>query len=242
MIVHSIETCGTVDGPGIRFVVFLQGCPLRCLFCHNPDTWRVGLPEGYSGKRASNGAGQWTPEEMLAEVKKYKNFIKTGGVTCSGGEPLLQAEKVREFFKLCKEEGIQTCLDTSGALCTEAALAVLDYTDVVLLDIKTMDPELYPRLTGVKQTNNLRFLDELQQRGIETWIRHVVVPGLTDNDEWLKKLKEHVDKYSVVKKIDILPYHTLGTFKYDDLGIEYPLKGVEPLSRERAEEVRRLVH
>lgn len=241
-----MESFGTVDGPGIRFVAFMQGCPLRCLFCHNPDTWRIVKQEelsSFSGalpQKGAKGNGWWTPQELLAEVLKYRNFIKTGGVTVSGGEPLLQADFVREFFALCKEEGIQTCLDTSGAICTDKAFSVLDYTDIVLLDIKTMDPDLYPRLTGVQQKNNLLFLDELQRRGIRTWIRHVVVPGLTDNDEWLLKLRDYVRQFPVVEKVDILPYHTLGTFKYDDLGIGYPLKGVEPLSAERTKEIKEM--
>lgn len=237
--IHSLESFGTVDGPGIRFVVFMQGCPLRCQFCHNPDTWKSMV--GDSGKRASNGAGVWTAEELLEEVLKYKNFIKTGGVTVSGGEPLMQAEFVKAFFTLCKAEGIHTCIDTSGAYCNEKAIDLLEVTDMVLLDIKTMDKDLYPVLTGQKQDNNLRFLDELEKRGIETWIRHVVVPGLTDDSEWLMRLGEHVAKYECVKKIEILPYHTLGTFKYEELGIKYPLEGVPPLSQERTKEIRQML-
>lgn len=241
--IHSLESFGTVDGPGIRFVVFMQGCPLRCLFCHNPDTWKFitspSLPTGGGkGGGSATGSGWWTPRELMDEVLKYRNFIKTGGLTVSGGEPLMQADFVRELFILAHEEGIQTCLDTSGAIVSEEALRVLDHTDIVLLDIKTMDPELYPRLTGVQQTNNLLFLKELQKRNIRTWIRHVVVPGLTDNDEWLLKLRDYVRGFSVVEKVDILPYHTMGVFKYDDLGIDYPLKGVEPLSPERTAEIR----
>lgn len=226
--IHSVETFGTVDGPGIRFVAFMQGCPLRCLFCHNPDTWDV--------KRACQY--ELTPQELLAEAVRYRSFIKSGGVTVSGGEPLLQAEFVAEFFRLCHEEGLHTALDTSGYICSQKAFEVLEHTDLVLLDIKTMDAQLYPRLTGVQQTNNLRFLDELQRRGIDTWIRHVVVPGLTDNDEWIERLGQHVAKYDVVKRIEVLPYHTLGAYKYEQLGLKYPLEGVEPLSQERAREIR----
>lgn len=226
--IHSLETFGTVDGPGIRFVAFMQGCPLRCLFCHNPDTWDAGADCQY----------QLTPEELVAEAVRYRSFLRRGGVTLSGGEPLLQAGFVREYFRLCREEGLHTALDTSGFVCTDAAFAALDYTDLALLDIKTMDPELYPRLTGVGQANNLRFLDELQRRGIDTWVRHVVVPGLTDSDEWLERLGEHVARYSVVKRIEVLPYHTLGAYKYERLGLRYPLAGVAPLAQERAEEIR----
>lgn len=229
--IHSFESFGTVDGPGIRFVVFMQGCPLRCQFCHNPDTWD---PQG-------DCQYELTPEELVQEVTRYRSFIKSGGVTVSGGEPLMQAAFIEEFFRLCKEEGLHTALDTSGAYCSSRALAPLDHTDLVLLDIKTMDPDLYPRLTGHPQANNLRFLDELQARGIDTWVRHVVVPGLTDNDNWLRRLGEHVSKYSVVKKIEILPYHTLGTAKYAQLNIRYPLEGVPPLNAERADEIRKML-
>ncbi|MDO4496916.1 MAG: pyruvate formate-lyase-activating protein [Bacteroidales bacterium] len=229
--IHSLESFGTVDGPGIRFVAFMQGCPLRCQFCHNPDTWD---PQG-------NSQYEMTPEELLSEVLKYKNFIKSGGVTVSGGEPLMHASFVKEFFTLCKKEGIHTCLDTSGAYCNDAAMELLKVTDMVLLDIKTMDPELYPILTGQKQDNNLRFLEELEAQNIPTWIRHVVVPGLTDNDLWLTRLGEHVSKFQCVEKIEILPYHTLGTFKYENLKIKYPLEGVSPLPQERAKEIRQML-
>ena len=228
---HSFETFGTVDGPGIRFVAFMQGCPLRCLFCHNPDTWNPKAPCQY----------ELTPEELLAEVSRYRSFIATGGVTLSGGEPLVQADFVSGFFALCRREGIHTALDTSGAYCSSKALSALEFTDLALLDIKTMNPELYPQLTGQQQTNNLRFLDELQDRGVRTWVRHVVVPGITDDDCWLHRLGEYVARYSVVERIEVLPYHTLGEQKYERLGLVYPLKGVPPLSKERTAEIRRLL-
>lgn len=229
--IHSFESFGTVDGPGVRFVTFMQGCPLRCLFCHNPDTWDL------------NGKCQYefTPEQLRDEVVKYRSFIKSGGVTVSGGEPLMQSEFVAEFFRLCHAEGLHTALDTSGAIITDKVLEVLDNTDLVLLDIKTMDAELYPTLTGVKQNNNLAFLDILEERKIKTWVRHVVVPNLTDNDEWLRKLGEHVSHYDCVEKIEILPYHTLGTYKYEKLGEKYKLEGVPALSAQRANEIRSMM-
>lgn len=229
--IHSFESFGTVDGPGVRFVTFMQGCPLRCLFCHNPDTWDL------------NGKCQYefTPEQLRDEVVKYCSFIKSGGVTVSGGEPLMQSEFVAEFFRLCHAEGLHTALDTSGAIITDKVLEVLDNTDLVLLDIKTMDAELYPTLTGVKQNNNLAFLDILEERKIKTWVRHVVVPNLTDNDEWLRKLGEHVSHYDCVEKIEILPYHTLGTYKYEKLGEKYKLEGVPALSAQRANEIRSMM-
>lgn len=229
--IHSLESFGTVDGPGVRFVVFMQGCPLRCLFCHNPDTWN---PQG-------SCQYEFTPKQLLDEVVRYRSFIKNGGVTVSGGEPLMQADFVSEFFRLCHSEGIHTAVDTSGALITERVLNMLDNTDLVLLDIKTMDPELYTRLTGVRQENNLAFLDILEERGITTWIRHVVVPGLTDNDKWLRQLGQYVMRYDCVEKIEILPYHTLGEYKYQKLGLEYSLDGVPPLSAERASEIRKIM-
>jgi len=225
--IHSFESFGTVDGPGVRFVTFMQGCP----FCHNPDTWDP------------NGKCQYefTPEQLRDEVVKYRSFIKSGGVTVSGGEPLMQSEFVAEFFRLCHAEGLHTALDTSGAIITDKVLKVLDNTDLVLLDIKTMDAELYPTLTGVKQNNNLAFLDILEERKIKTWVRHVVVPNLTDNDEWLRKLGEHVSHYDCVEKIEILPYHTLGTYKYEKLGEKYKLEGVPALSAQRANEIRSMM-
>lgn len=229
--IHSVESFGTVDGPGIRFVAFMQGCPLRCQFCHNPDTWNPRAECQY----------EMTPAQLVAEAVRYRSFIRKGGVTVSGGEPLLQARFVREYFALCHAEGLHTALDTSGAIATEEAFAVLDHTDIALLDIKTMDAALYPRLTGARQESNLRFLDELQRRGVRTWVRHVVVPGLTDDDGQLRCLGEHVARYDVVEKIEVLPYHTLGTFKYGPLGLAYPLEGVPPLAPERAQEVRRLL-
>ena len=208
--IHSIESFGTVDGPGIRFVAFMQGCPLRCQYCHNPDTWD---PNG-------NCQYELTPEELLRQALRYRSYIATGGVTLSGGEPLMQSEFVKEYFRLCRQEGLHTALDTSGAYCSGHALEALEHTDLVLLE------------------NNLRMLDVLQERGIDTWLRHVVVPGLTDDDEWLDKVGELAARFSVVKKIEILPYHTLGKFKYEKMNLSYPLEGVEPLSRERAQEIR----
>mgnify|MGYP002657118705 FL=1 len=182
-----------------------------------------------------------TPEQLRDEALKYRSFIKSGGITVSGGEPLMQAEFVAEYFRLCHEEGLHTALDTSGAIITDKVLNVLDNTDLVLLDIKTMDAELYPRLTGVNQNNNLAFLDILEERGINTWIRHVVVPEITDNDKWLRKLGNHVAHYNCVEKIEILPYHTLGTYKYEKLGEKYKLMDTPALSAQRANEIRNMM-
>ena len=226
--IHSIESFGTVDGPGIRFVTFLQGCPLRCAYCHNPDTWDLNAKTKY----------EYTPEELFDEAIKYKNFIKSGGVTLTGGEPLMQPDFVREYFRLCQQAGIHTTLDTAGSIITEKTLSVLDYANLVLLDIKALDAELSKQVCGNDGRATLRFLDELQRRNIPTWIRHVVVPTLTDDDEKIKSLIEFLKPYSVVEKIEWLPYHTLGVFKYKELGIPYPLEGVEAVKKSRIQEIK----
>lgn len=229
--IHSFESFGTVDGPGVRFVVFMQGCPLRCLFCHNPDTWNPNATCQY----------ELEPEQLVSEVVKYRSFIKSGGVTVSGGEPLMQADFVAEFFSQCHQKGLHTTLDTSGYFVSDRVLSVLENTDLVLLDIKTMDPVLYPRLTGVSQTNNLKFLKILEERHVKTWVRHVVVPGITDDDMWLHKLGEFVKDYNCVEKIEILPYHTLGEHKYEKLNMKYRLSDVPALSTERATQIRQML-
>ena len=166
-------------------------------------------------------------------VLRYKNFIAKGGVTVTGGEPLLQPAFLKEFFRLCRENSIHTALDTSGYICSAKALEVLESVDLVLLDIKTIDAELHPRLTGVGGENTLHFLDELERRQIPVWIRHVVVPGLTDDDASLEALAHYISRYKMVQKAELLPYHTMGVYKYEAQGMDYPLKGVEPLSAER---------
>lgn len=226
--IHSLESFGTVDGPGIRFVVFLQGCPLRCLYCHNPDTWD-----------ATGGSKHvYSPEELLDEVLRYKSFIAKGGVTVTGGEPLMQSEFVREFFLLCKDKGIHTALDTSGAIATKAAFEALDVTDLVLLDIKSIDAKQHVELTGAKMNNTLKCLEYLEERNIPTWIRHVLVPGWTDNDALLYKLADFLSPYRCIEKVELLPYHDMGTRKYEQMGLNYPLKGVAPLDSERTKNAR----
>ena len=226
--IHSLESFGTVDGPGIRFVTFMQGCPLRCRYCHNPDTWRADAPVKY----------ELTPRQLLDEVLRYKSFIAKGGVTLTGGEPLMQPDFCREFFRLCRESGIHTALDTAGSVYNEKTLSVLDFTDLVLLDIKALQPELCRAVCGSDGRNALRLLDELERRGIDVWIRHVVVPGLTDDDALLAELVEYLKPFRTVKKIEWLPYHTMGVFKYKDLGLAYPLEGVPPLPAERIKAIR----
>ena len=230
--IHSYESFGTVDGPGIRFVIFAQGCLLRCQYCHNPDTWSVDDPKI-----------RISPEALLQEVLKYKvYFQKRGGVTFSGGEPLLQAEFVRDFFKLCKKENIHTALDTSGNFLNENIKELLEYTDLVLLDIKTINPELHPILTGVKLENSMKFLNYLQEINKPTWIRHVIVPTITDNVSDLRALSMYLKKYSTVEKIELLPYHSIGTFKYQALNMKYPLDGIPELSKERLAQLTEIFH
>jgi len=229
--IHSLESFGTVDGPGIRFVVFMQGCPLRCLYCHNPDTWDPEATTPYT----------LTPPELMDEVLRYKNFIAKGGVTVTGGEPLMQAAFVTEFFKQCREQGIHTALDTSGAIFNEKAKELYAYTDLVLLDIKTAIPSLHKALTGVTHTNTQRTLDYLEEKQIPVWIRHVVVPGYTDTKEGIQALADLLKPYTIIQKTELLPYHIMGTTKYEQLGLEYKLKGTDPLSKERLQELRKFL-
>ena len=231
--IHSFESFGTVDGPGIRFVVFMQGCPMRCRYCHNPDTWNP------------KGGTQMTAEEVAREVLKYKNyFAERGGVTVSGGEPLFQLDFVLELFSLLKKKGISTCLDTSGICFREGderfeRLAQL--TDLVLLDIKHIDEDAHRALTGHSNQNPLSFARFLDQKGVKMWVRHVLVPDITDNDEALMRLRAFLDTLSNVEKVEVLPYHTMGVQKYHKLGIPYSLEGVQPPAKERVENAKRIL-
>ena len=221
--IHSYESFGTVDGPGIRFVLFLQGCPLRCKFCHNPDTWNM------TEVKIKESA-----QETFEKIKKYKGYFgKKGGVTVTGGEPLLQSDFILELFKLCKEDGINTAVDTSGYIFNEKVKKVLEYTDLVLLDIKAIDEKVYKELTGVELKNTLEFAEYLNKTGKKMWLRHVVVPEITDKDELLERLAQYAAKLDNIEKVEILPYHRLGEFKYKELGMKYALAGVEELSKER---------
>ena len=232
--IHSFESFGTVDGPGIRFVVFVQGCPMRCLYCHNPDTWSV------------DGGTQYTAEEVASRILKYKNyFTGGGGATVSGGEPLMQAGFVEELFTILKKSGIHTALDTSGALYDarnpRAFDSLLAVTDLVLLDIKHIDDDEHIKLTGRSNKNILAFARYLSDLGKPVWIRHVLVPGITDNDEYLHRLKVFLSTLTNVEKVEVLPYHTMGEVKYNKLGIDYPLKGVQPPSPERVKNAKEIL-
>ena len=223
--IHSKESFGTVDGPGIRYVLFMQGCPLRCKYCHNPDTWeRGGIPI--------------TVEEVLGEYEKNKVFYAKGGITLSGGEPLLQIDFATALFAAAKEKGIHTCLDTSGITFdphhTEKIDALLQHTDLVMLDIKHIDPVKHKSITGADNANILAFARYLGEKGIELWVRHVVVPDLTDDPAELAELGRFLATLPSIKALDVIPYHTMGVTKYRQLGMDYPLEGVSSLSREAA--------
>lgn len=221
--IHSKESFGTVDGPGIRYVIFMQGCPLRCKYCHNPDTWDKSAGEEIS------------PADIISEYLKNSAFYKNGGLTVTGGEPLLQVDFLIELFKLAKENNIHTCIDTSGATYNsenKTYIKKLDelmkYTDLVMLDIKHIDPEKHKDLTGMDNKNILEFAKYLEGKNIPAWIRHIIVYGITDNYDDLKELGNFIGSLKNIKAIDVLPYHTMGVPKYKELGIPYPLDGIEP--------------
>ena len=222
--IHSFESFGTLDGPGIRFVVFLQGCPMRCKYCHNPDSW------SFAGGREMSAA------EVAAEVLKYRRYFTRGGVTVSGGEPLMQLDFLIEFFTILKKDGVHTCVDTSGAGFRESDNRyekLIELTDLFLLDIKHIDEEAHKSLTGVSGKSPRAFAKFLSDHRKPMWIRHVLVPGLTDDDEALRRLRAFIDTLQTVERVEVLPYHTLGREKYKKLGIEYALEGVAPPAKER---------
>jgi pyruvate formate lyase activating enzyme len=224
--VHSIESMGLVDGPGVRTVVFLQGCKLRCAYCHNPDTW------------ALDGGNEMTPEELMKKIMRYKPYFERsgGGVTFSGGDPLLQPEFLLEMLKLCKENGIHTTLDTSGYGFGQYD-EILKYTDLVLLDIKHVDDFGYKNLTGRSKHGLEQFLKALDKSEVKLWIRHVVVPGITDSKEHFERLKEVIKYIRNIEKLELLPYHTLGVQKYEKMGIPYRLEGVEPMDKQQTKKM-----
>ena len=219
---NSIETMGLVDGPGIRIVVFMQGCSLRCLFCHNPETWR------------ENSKLKLTSKEVVDEIRKYRPYIeKDGGVTFSGGEPLFQSEFLLESLKLCKKAGIHTCIDTSGTSYDKKYLKeILKYTDLVILDIKAVDDENYKKITGKSIDEFNCFYKELNKQNKKVWLRQVIVPTINDNEEYILKLKEYIKRINNVEKVELLPYHTMGIEKYDKLNLKYRLLGIPDMDKE----------
>lgn len=231
--IHSIETCGTVDGPGIRFVVFTQGCLLRCQYCHNPDTWTTE-----ENKKIS-------VDEILQKYDGVKEFLRNGGLTVTGGEPLLQIDFVTSLFKAAKSKNIHTALDTSGILFNKKNTSKIDellkYTDLVLLDIKHIDDVEHKKLTGMSNVNVLDFAKYLSDKNIPVWIRHVVVPQITNNEEYLTRLGQFLSTLKNIQALDVLPYHDMAIPKYENLGIDYPLRGVHPLSKQEAIKARDII-
>ena len=226
--IDSIETLGLVDGPGIRVVVFLQGCPLRCLFCHNPETWTV------------NDKFLITPEELVRHIYKYRNYFGTdGGVTFSGGEPLFQHDFLLECLKLCKKMGINTCLDTSGSC--RGYEDILKYVDLVVWDVKALENDAYHKMTGQDINTSLSFLKFCQDTGVKMWIRQVIVPGINDNVDYINKLKDFIKPLRNVEKVELLPYHLLGVSKYKQLGIPYRLDGVPAMDKGKCDELYKIL-
>lgn len=226
-VVHSFETLGALDGPGVRFVIFLQGCPMRCAYCHNPDTWQKS-GEGAEGVRV------FTAEEVAAKARRYKTYFgEKGGVTLSGGEPLWQGDFCAELISLLKKENIHTAIDASGAILHKEAV---DKADLIMLDIKHTDSKEYKKLTGCAIDPALEFMDYCRKTQKPLWIRQVILPGLTDSKEYIKSLAEHIEGLNV-QKIELLPYHTLGVHKYEKLGISYRLKDMPTPTDEEVEKL-----
>lgn len=234
--IHSVESFGSADGPGVRYIVFLKGCNMRCQYCHNPDTW------------AKDGGELVTPEEVLKKALRYKTYWKEkGGITVSGGEALLQIDFVTELFRLAKEKGVNTCLDTSGnPFSLEEPFKskfdeLMKYTDLFMLDIKHMDDAAHRKLTGQTNQNILEMAAYLSDHGKAMWIRHVLVPGITTEEDELHRLRSFLDTLKTVERVEVLPYHTLGVFKWKELGIPYQLEGVDPPTKEQIDRAKEIL-
>lgn len=234
--IHSVESFGSADGPGVRYIVFLKGCNMRCQYCHNPDTW------------AKDGGELMTPEEVLKKALRYKTYWKEkGGITVSGGEALLQIDFVTELFRLAKEKGVNTCLDTAGnPFSLEEPFKskfdeLMKYTDLFMLDIKHMDDAAHRKLTGQTNQNILEMAAYLSDHGKAMWIRHVLVPGITTEEDELHRLRSFLDTLKTVERVEVLPYHTLGVFKWKELGIPYQLEGVDPPTKEQIDRAKEIL-
>ncbi len=235
--IHSLESFGTVDGPGVRFVVFVQGCPMRCAYCHNPDTWEM------------NAGTEMEASYIIEQYERNKSFYKGGGITVTGGEPLMQVDFLIELFTLAKEKGIHTCIDSSGIAYKKTSspewLAKLDHlmtlTDLVMLDIKHIDPQKHIELTSQPNDGILAFAAYLNEKKVDMWIRHVVVPTITDDDKYLFELGYFIGQFSNLKALDVLPYHTMGETKYEKLGMEYKLKGIPAMEKDKVIEKKQVI-
>lgn len=232
--IHSLESFGTVDGPGTRFVVFVQGCPMRCAYCHNPDTW------------AMTGGTVMEVSEIIEQYERNRSFYTKGGITVTGGEPLMQPDFLIELFTECKKRVIHTCIDSSGIAFkpgNQALVEKLDklmpLTDLVMLDIKHIDLEKHKELTGQPNDGILAFARYLSDKHVDTWIRHVVVPGITDDPKYLFDLGYFIGSLSSLKALDVLPYHTMGKVKYEKLGMDYRLKDVPAMTKDQALECKK---
>lgn len=232
--IHSLESFGLVDGPGVRFVAFLQGCNMRCKYCHNPDTWTCSNKEQYT---------EYTPKQLFDKAYRCKPYWKkNGGITVSGGEPLLQIDFLIEFFKIVKKKKIHTTIDTSGNPFTleepfiSKFTELMKYTDLVMLDIKNTNEAEHKELTGQPVDNILMMAKWLSDNGKPMWIRRVLVPGVTDDVEELKNMRTFIDSLKTVELVEILPYHTLGTFKWEELNIPYKLEGIDPPTDEQVKQ------
>lgn len=230
--IHSLETFGTVDGPGVRFVVFFQGCPMRCQYCHNPDTWKIEDGEEMSA------------DEIIDRFERNRSFYQTGGITATGGEPMLQIDFLTELFTKAKAKGIHTCLDTSGIMFPgkyEKIEQLMSVTDLVMLDIKHINDEEHQKLTGQSNSNILAFAKYLDSIGKPVWIRHVVVPGITFDEKELTELGLFLKTLRNVEKLEVLPYHSMGKVKYDNLGMDYVLKDTPQLTKAEAKEAEHII-
>ena len=235
-MIHSIETFGTVDGPGVRYVVFVKGCPMRCQYCHNPDTWEMA------------GGDKRTVQDIMDDYEKYKPFLRGGGITVTGGEPLMQIDFLIELFEEAKRRDVHTCLDTSGIMFRRDnpdLLAkyerLMEVTDLIMLDIKHIDPEEHIKLTGQPCDNIFDFLKFIDEKEKTIWIRHVIVPGITLIPEYLERLGTFIAQFTHVKALDVLPYHNMGKTKYEQMGIDYVLKDVEEATKDDAIKARTII-
>ena len=234
--IHSTESFGTVDGPGVRFVIFLQGCPMRCKYCHNPDTWKM------------NSGAVRSAQSLIKDYERNAAFYKKGGITVTGGEALMQIDFLLELFTLAKQQGIHTCLDTSGITYRPGASSynekldkLMAVTDLVMLDIKHIDADAHRELTGHDNSGILSFARYLAEKNIPVWIRHVVVPGITDDPGALTRLGAFIGTLPNVKALDVLPYHIMGVSKYKELNLPYPLEGVEPATQKQAKDAKQII-
>lgn len=234
--IHSVESFGSADGPGVRYIIFLKGCQMRCKYCHNPDTW------------AGKNVEKQTADEVLEKALRYRNYWgKNGGITVSGGEALLQLDFLIDLFKKAKLQNVHTTIDTSGSPFTREEPffskfnELMKYTDLFMLDIKHIDDEAHKELTGKTNVNILDMAKYLSDNGKAMWIRQVLVPGITDSDEQLTKLKEFIDTLKTVERVEVLPYHTLGVFKWEQLGLPYGLKDVEPPTKEQVDRAKEIL-